>query len=355
MSNIEREPNGGDAMHEPPVGIPAYAEKGRFVARSGLRLAVFEYEDTPEAAEDARDKPGAGAARASGAAADAPTVLFVHGYPDSHVVWDEVRAELGPGLRAVCYDVRGAGDSEPPRRTSGYRMTELADDLFAVADAVSPNRPVHVVGHDWGSIQAWQAVTDPRAEQRIASFTSVSGPCLDHTAYWFRERLRRPSPRGGVQLLRQGSKSWYIYAFHIPFAPKLLWRFWMAKAWPGLLQRAEGVESAGRRPQPTLERDATRGIGLYRANMLPRLLHPEPRYARIPVQLISPLRDRFVSPALAEGLERWAPDLRRHALPCGHWGALTRKAPELAKLITDFVTEVEQTRAQADAAESQDR
>jgi hypothetical protein len=94
-------------------------------------------------------------------------------------------------------------------------------------------------------------------------------------------------------------------------------------------------------------RDAARGIALYRANMLPRLTRPQLRYARVPVQLIIPLADRFVSPALAEGLERWAPDLRRRTLACGHWVAVRRAAPRTAELIRAFVADVEAARRPA--------
>ena len=311
------------------AGSPVYAETERSVRSRGLRLAVFEHGNTgPD-----------------------PTVLFVHGYPDSHAVWDEVCAKLGgPGggaglpraFHTVRYDVRGAGASDAPRHLSGYRLDALADDLFAVADAVSPDRPVHVVAHDWGSIQAWHAVTDPRAERRIASFTTISGPCLDHTAHWFRERTRHPTPRGLAQLVKQSAKSWYVYAFHLPFAAPLLWRGWLARNWGAILRRAEGIEPRpGRHPQPTLASDAVRGIKLYRANMPRRLTRPGFRYTKVPVQIIIPTRDRFVSPALSEGLERWAPDLRRHTIECGHWGALTRRSGEVAELVRAFVTELE--------------
>ena len=301
---------------------PAYAEKERFVPSRGLRLAVFE----------------------RGNAQPAPTVLFVHGYPDSHTVWDEVYARLPTTFHTARYDVRGAGTSDAPRQLSGYRLDALADDLFAVADAVSPNRPVHVVAHDWGSIQAWHAVTDPRAESRIASFTTISGPCLDHTAHWFRERTRHPTPRGLAQLVKQSTKSWYIYAFQLPFAAPLLWRTWLARNWSGILRRSEGIEPRpGRHPQPTLVADAVRDINLYRANMPRRLARPQFRYANVPVQIIIPMRDRFVSPALSEGLERWAPDLQRHTIDCGHWGALTRRADEVADLVGRFVTNIEGT------------
>jgi pimeloyl-ACP methyl ester carboxylesterase len=300
------------------AGFSAYAESQHYVVSHGLRLAVFEN------------------------VGDGPSLLFVHGYPDTHIVWDDVRAELADRFHTVRYDVRGAGSSDAPRGVRGYRLDQLADDLFAVADYVSADRPVHVVAHDWGSTQSWHAVTDPRAVHRIASFTTISGPCLDHTGYWFRERLRRPSPRRIAQLLRQGAKSWYIYAFHIPLAAPLLWRFWLVRNWGELLRKAEGIESKPGHPQPTLKADAIRGIGLYRANMIRRLTKPQRRFTRVPVQIISPTEDRFVSPALAEGLENWAPDLQRETVGCGHWGALTRRAPEVAALIAKFVTEVEE-------------
>ena len=178
------------------------------VLSGGLRLAVF--------ADPAR--PG-------------PVVLLVHGYPDTHAVWHRIRSELGPDLRVVRYDVRGAGASQAPADRSGYRLDQLAEDLFAVAEAVSPDAPVHLVAHDWGSIQAWHAVTGPRAAGRIASFTSISGPCLDHTAFWLRERLRRPTPRRIAAVLRQGAKSWYIYAFHLPLVASLSWRCRLGRHW----------------------------------------------------------------------------------------------------------------------------
>ena len=288
------------------------------VVSGGLRLAVYPGPEGP-----------------------GPVVLLVHGYPDTHAVWTMIHRELASDLRVVRYDVRGAGASQAPRRRAGYRLDRLAEDLFAVADAVSPDAPVHLVAHDWGSIQAWHAVTDPRAAGRIASFTSISGPCLDHTGYWLRERIRRPSPGRLAALLRQGAKSWYVYAFHLPLLAPLAWRRWLGPRWSALLRRAEGVEPRPEHPAPTLVDDAIRGIALYRANMLGRMLRPEPRYARVPVQVISPLADRFVSPALAEDLERWVPDLRRRTLPCGHWGALTGSAPGTAELIRAFIAEVE--------------
>ncbi len=121
--------------------------------------------------------------------ADAPTVVLVHGFPDSSRVWDEVAERLASTFHVVTYDVRGAGRSTAPRHRSGYRLERLADDLVAVADAVSPDAPVHVVGHDWGAIQAFEAATSPAHAPRLASFTCVSGASFDHVGRALRARV----------------------------------------------------------------------------------------------------------------------------------------------------------------------
>jgi NAD(P)-dependent dehydrogenase (short-subunit alcohol dehydrogenase family)/pimeloyl-ACP methyl ester carboxylesterase len=289
----------------------------RTVVSGDVRLAVFE------------DGP-----------AGAPTVLLVHGYPDTHLVWDDVAAELAGRFHVVRYDVRGAGRSDAPRDTAAYRLRHLKDDLFAVADAVSPDRPVHVVAHDWGSIQAWEAVTEPGAHERIASYTSLSGPSLDHAAHWMRERWRRPTPRRLKQALTQQLHSWYILAFHVPVLPELLWRTVLARRWPLFLSRVEHVPLRPGHPAATLASDAAHGLRLYRANFRARLSDPRERYTEVPAQVIVPTRDRYVSPELTEGLERWAPKLWRRHLHAGHWSVLLRDGAQVARMVTELVDHV---------------
>lgn len=290
----------------------------RTVTSGGVRLAVFE--EGPE---------------------DAPTVLLVHGYPDTHTVWDDVAAALSARFRVVRYDVRGAGQSDSPRGTAAYRLDQLRDDLFTVADAVSPDEPVHVVAHDWGSIQSWEAVTEPGAHERIASYTSLSGPCLDHVAYWMRERWRRPTPRRLKQALTQQLHSWYILAFHVPVLPELLWRLVVAKRWPKLLSRLEHVPPRPDHPAPTLPADAARGLSLYRANFRSRLGKPRERYTQVPVQVIMPTGDHYVSQSLSDGLDRWVARLWRRRLYAGHWSALLRDGAQVARMVTELIDHVD--------------
>ncbi|GLY69268.1 hypothetical protein Atai01_58870 [Amycolatopsis taiwanensis] len=265
--------------------------------------------------------------------AEAPVVVLVHGYPDTHAVWDEVTQALSERFRVVRYDVRGAGASDAPRATDAYRLEHLKNDLFAVIDAVSPGEPVHLVGHDWGSIQAWEAVTEPDSAKRIASFTSISGPCLDHFAYWARRNRGRP------RMLKQLLHSWYIAAFQVPVVPELVWRT-AGTWWPVYLRVFEGVRRAGH-PAPTVARDATRGLSLYRANFRGILGSPRERRTDVPVLVITLLKDRYLTAASTEGLERWVTRLWRRRLFAGHWSALLGNGATVARMISELIDDIQ--------------
>jgi NAD(P)-dependent dehydrogenase (short-subunit alcohol dehydrogenase family)/pimeloyl-ACP methyl ester carboxylesterase len=293
-------------------GLPTARE--RRISTGGIELCVAELGD-----------------------ATRPTVVLVHGYPDSKEVWSQVATRLAERFHVVLYDVRGHGRSTAPvPLRGGFTLEKLTDDFLAVADAVSPDRPVHLVGHDWGSVQAWEFVTVGRTEGRIASFTSMSGPSLDHFGHWIKRRTVRPTPRRVGQLLGQGAKSWYVYLLHTPVLPELAWRGPLGKYWPGILQRVEKVP-AGDYPTASLPQDAARGAWLYRDNVRARLRRPRvDAHAHAPVQLITPTGDAFLSERLYDDLDEWVPQLTRRSLVAKHWVPRTRP-DQLSAWIADFV------------------
>lgn len=301
------------AVGKPADGANHSTARMRSVTSGDVRLAVFESGDP-----------------------SAPTVLLVHGYPDTHAVWDQVVERLADRFHVVTYDVRGAGVSSVPRGLAAYRLPRLAEDLFAVVSAVSPDRPVHLVAHDWGSLQSWEAVTEPGAEKYLASYTSISGPCLDQVGHWMRRRVTSPTPKNLGQALGQLAHSWYIFAFHLPVLMPLLFRLVLAPRWGKMLERFEDIPADLATPTPTFVDDAVNGIALYRANMLPRLLFPRPRSTEIPVRVIQPEGDHFVRAQLTEDLERWVSRLDRRSLPAKHWAQVTHP-DEIAKLVVEHI------------------
>lgn len=269
------------------------------------------------------------------ASATRPAVILVHGYPDNCHVWDKTAALLADDYHVVTYDVRGAGDSDTPSRISAYRLSQLAEDFEAVIDRFSPDQPVHVVAHDWGSIQCWEPVTDPRLEKRIASFTSISGPSLDHVGKSLRQNLKSIRPSDHRKIARQVMSSWYIWGFQLPGLAPAIWKSGLDRLWPALLRNLEKV------PEPptsnTQLNDGKHGIKLYRANVLQRLASPRERPTNVPVQLIIPLRDHFAKPELYQDLPQWVPNLWRREIDAGHWLPLSH--PEiLASHVRQFVS-----------------
>jgi pimeloyl-ACP methyl ester carboxylesterase len=232
---------------------------------------------------------------------DGPVIVAVHGYPDNHAVWDGVAAELGDEFRFVAYDVRGAGESDKPTGRAAYRTAQLGDDLAAVLDAVSPDAPVHVLGHDWGSMQLWQPLAEARFADRVLTFTSISGPSLDHCGVWFRGRGHL------VASLRQLLASTYMLLFQIPRLPELV------------LRRAPVERVVGREFRRSAA-DKTNGINLYRANVLRSVRRPRPPRLDLPVHLIAPVDDPYSR--LRTATEAPAPfvaDLTVELVPGGHW------------------------------------
>lgn len=255
---------------------------------------------------------------------DAPVLVCVHGYPDNASLWAPVADLLADDFQVVAYDVRGAGASDHPASTAAYALDRLQEDFRAVIDQVSPDRPVHVLAHDWGSIQAWHFVTAPDLQPRIASFTSISGPSLDHAGYFLRRRSRAA--------LKQLLHSWYIFYFHLPWLPELGWR----KGW------AHRAFNRLERQQPDDNRslgDYVNGIKLYRANVVPRLLRPAQRRTDVPVLAVSPDADPFVTTPLQTDVARWAPNLTTKVIRGGHW--MPRNDPGLvARLVREHTGQV---------------
>ena len=262
-----------------------------------------------------------------------PALVLVHGYPDHQEVWKNVIVYL-PDYFIVTYDVRGVGDSSIPKYIRDYHLERLSMDLEEVVNAVLPGQSFHLVAHDWGSIQSWESVTDPRFEGRILSFTTISGPCLDHAAFWMRNQFKQNRSR----FFKQLSKSWYIAMFQLPWLAPTAWNFFNPERWGKIIRELEGKE--GLPLNQNIVKDGKYGVGLYRANFIPRLLKPRERYAICPVQAIVLKRDNFVSPQLVDEMSKWVQTFSRVELDANHWAILSQP-----KLIAESIREFTQQHA----------
>ncbi|MCH4248148.1 MAG: alpha/beta fold hydrolase [Acinetobacter populi] len=258
-----------------------------------------------------------------------PPLVLVHGYPDNQETWEPIIPFLSDQFYVITYDVRGAGSSSVPASVKSYRLPQLADDLESVVNQVIPDRSYHLAAHDWGSIQSWESVTEPRFRGKILSYSTISGPCLDHATFAL-TKLRKKDPAKWMKLL---SKSWYIGIFHLPLLAPTFWRFSSEKFWQKFLTSLERQQ--GLPINSNISRDGQFGVQLYRANFLPALAKPRKRYAQCPVQAIVLKYDRFVSPDYIEEMPNWVDDFSQVEVDANHWAILSQ--PEkIANYIATF-------------------
>ncbi|WP_278314131.1 alpha/beta fold hydrolase [Lolliginicoccus levis] len=266
------------------------------------------------------------------------TLVLVHGWPDTHELWHHVVPLLADTFRIVSYDTRGAGASTVPSQRADYRLPLLAEDFYHVIDAVSPTEKVHVLAHDWGGVEVWEAASSPRAADRIASFTVTSGPNLDILGSWAHENFTRPTPRNLSGPLKQLAASFYTGLFQLPKLPELVLRRGFSQRWPGFLGKFDGVDPAQVHTAVTLADDMANGVNRYRANLAPKLSKPQPRTIGIPVQVIINQHDKAVLRGHYDHYARFVPNLTSTPLDCGHWAPFSHSA-ELATATRDFIAQ----------------
>src|SRR4051794_7663308 len=102
-----------------------------------------------------------------------PAVLFLHGNPDSSVMWDDVAGRLASNFRCCAPDLPGFGLSEIPREYI-RSLDGLARfvEQFRVAAEIQPS--LDLVAHDFGGpfAFAW-AIRNPNAVRRMVAINTV--------------------------------------------------------------------------------------------------------------------------------------------------------------------------------------
>jgi len=113
------------------------------------------------------------------------------------------------------------------------------------------------------------------------------------------------------------------------------------RLWAAALHRLEHAPTDDRWPAPTFGRDFAHGLELYRANVRGRLRRPVARRTDVPVQILIPARDRYVTPELLDGLENWGERVWRRTVEGGHW-AIRANPVAVARAVQELVDYVEE-------------
>ncbi len=268
---------------------------------------------------------------------DGPPLVLAHGWPDSHVLWDGAVPRLAERFRIIRYDNRGAGASSVPKPVRAYAMERFADDFAAVVAELSPDEPVHVLAHDWGSVAIWEYLRRPGGRDRIASFTSVSGPSTDHYGGFIRSELARPyRPLRFARAVGLFARMTYWYPFSIPVLTPLAMR-------RGLARRMQNRDTPGgtRFRGETFDADAANSLKIYRAIAFrnPAKVRTD-HYVTVPVQVVCGDHDPVVRAYGFREQAKWSPRLWHRNLKAGHWSPFSHPHA-LAQMVHELVDHLE--------------
>ncbi|MFD4672504.1 alpha/beta fold hydrolase [Lentzea sp. NPDC058450] len=87
-------------------------------------------------------------------------VVLLHGFPQTHLMWRHVAADLAADHTVIMPDLRGYGDSDKPQDTGlTYAKRTMAQDVVDVTKALGHDR-FALVGHDRGALVGFRAALD---------------------------------------------------------------------------------------------------------------------------------------------------------------------------------------------------
>jgi len=133
----------------------------------------------------------------------AETVVMLHGWPDTHRLWDGTVTALQDSYRCVRFTLPGFDIDQPPRGTTLQQMTAL---ILAVVNTVSPDRAVTLLIHDWGCVFGYEfAMQHPDRVKRV-----VAVDVGDHSS---KALLRALTTKAKLQIM--GYQVWLALAWKI--------------------------------------------------------------------------------------------------------------------------------------------
>ncbi|MCO5968416.1 alpha/beta fold hydrolase [Actinoallomurus soli] len=283
----------------------------------------FDYERVPVAD---------GVSLHTAVAGSGPAIVLLHGFPETHLMWRHVAADLAADHTVICPDLRGYGASDKPAETDAdaYSKRTMAADVVALARALGHER-FALAGHDRGALVAFRAGLDhPDTVTHLACLDVL--PTLDMwdvmhgvtAAVGFHLYLMAQPPRLPEKLIA-GSPDAFFGHFLDLWAND-------PEAIPAEV-RAEYL-AACRSAVPSIVAD-------YRASAGVDVEHDEAdraagRRLTMPVAVLQQDWGAALGYDAAAVWRAWAPDLHHATVTCGHF--MAEEAPaDIAKALRDLV------------------
>jgi 3-oxoadipate enol-lactonase len=223
----------------------------------------------------------------------APVVVLVHGILSDHRMWDPVVAQLAGDFGILRYDLRGHGRSSAP--PAPYTMTELADDVIALLDALGLQQ-VHLIGTSLGGMIGQQV--GARHGHRLLSLTLANTGAMQAAPAAWEERVVTVR-RSGVAALAEATMQRWFPARYREQAPAEVERMRAL-----LLETSvEGYAGCAQAVRDLAQLDLLPGI-------------------RVPTLVIAGTEDEAMPHAATARIAELVPGARLVSMPTGHQAAV---------------------------------
>lgn len=272
---------------------------------------------------------------------DAPLLLCLHGFPEFWRAWGDVMPRLAGRYHVVAPDQRGYNLSSRPQAIGDYRTRTLANDMFALADRLSPDCPFILAGHDWGSAVAYaMAFARPERISRLVIANGVHPWCFQNAI------INDPAQRAASQYMNRLCEADAEALLSANGFAKLFGMIEKFSAAPWLDDELRAEYRAAwsqpgaltgmlnwYRSSPVI----VPGIGEAPGEAPVLALTPQTAGVRMAHLVVWGEDDTALTPACLDGLERFAPNLViRRIAGATHW-VLHEKPQEVADAMLDFL------------------
>ncbi|MBL7502071.1 alpha/beta hydrolase [Frankia sp. CNm7] len=287
-------------------------------------IATFDYRRVPVAA---------GVSLNAAVGGSGPPIVLLHGFPQTHLMWRHVAADLATDHTVICPDLRGYGASDKPAETDGtaYAKRTMAADIVALARALGHER-FALAGHDRGALVAFRAGLDhPEAVTHLACLDVL--PTLD---MW--EVMRGVTAAVGFHLYLMAQPP-TLPEQMILAAPDVFFGHFLdiwtndPRALPADVRAAYLDASRAAVPSIVADYRASAGVDVDHD----RVDRASGRRLRMPVTVLQQDWGTALGFDAAALWGAWAPDLRHTTVACGHF--MAEEAPaDISKALRDLLT-----------------
>ncbi|MFE4754911.1 alpha/beta fold hydrolase [Streptomyces mirabilis] len=263
-------------------------------------------------------------------------IVLLHGFPQTHLMWRHVAADLAADHTVICPDLRGYGASDKPLDTgadgNAYAKRTMAADVVSLARALGHER-FALAGHDRGALVAIRAGLDhPEAITHLASLDVL--PTLDMwdvmhgtgAAVGFHLYLMAQPPGLPERMIHAAADVFFGHFLDIWTRDPM--------AIPDEIRAAYLAASRAAVPSIVADYRASAGIDVEHD----RADRAAGNRLRMPVAVLQQDWGAALGFDAAARWRAWAPDLRHTTVSCGHF--MAEEAPaDVVKAIRDLVAD----------------